>query len=506
MRTSDQRRTRAQDIAQAVREALGSGGPRDLARILARTLEPEEVRGLTRELAVALAETLNFADGSASALEELLQDLGAGRRPSMSLDAQQFVVPGPAHYHAVREAMALNTFRQVEESPWPTAVLGTGSARGFAQLRPAGTEEQALVAPEELECLREMMWKQREELSDLDADILDALSALWLSNARSPKDDAVAAVDDLLSMRRLLPKRGGNGCRGGYRPQQRADVLRALCHIQNLWIQMVDLEVYEVDARGKRRATPTRHAIQSRAFVITDRMGQIRLDGLLDVQKFVFRPGKVFAMFLFGPGRQIALLAAKALAYDPHRQNWEKRLTRFLSWQWRYDGGGQTQSAIFSVPALLEVVGGRQDDEKRPGRLRDHLEKAFDTLQQDRVISGWGYAAEEVERSKGWVQRWLHQQVRLDPPKEVQEFYRSIDRQLEGTAAAPTTTLGDRVRRQRKFLGVSQEEAAAQLGISQGYLSQVECGRITTVGRRLSERLENWLCLSAFDSKTPLAD
>lgn len=494
MTTLEQRRKRAQDIARAVREALGPGGPRDLARILAKTLQPEEARDLAQELVGALAETLNFHDGAVGVLEELLQDLGTGPRPPTNLEAGHFVVPGPSHYHAVREAMALNTFQQVGESPWPTAVLGQGGARGVAQLRPAGTEEQALVAPEELECLREMMWKQREELSDLDADVLDALSALWISNARSPKDDAVAAVDDLLSMRRLQPKLGGNGCRGGYRPHQRAEVLRALCHIQNLWIQMVELEVYEVDSRGRRRTKPTRHAIQSRAFVITDRMGQIRLDGLLDVQKFVFRPGKVFAMFLFGPGRQIALLAAKALAYDPHRQSWEKRLTRFLSWQWRCDGGGQIQGVTFSIPALLEVVGERPDEEKRPGRIRDHLEKAFETLQQDKVISGWAYVEEEVERSKGWVQRWLGQQVRLDPPKEVQELYRSLERQLERKTAPRTPNLlAEQVRQRRKALGLSQAEAASQLGISQGYLSQVECGHLETVSQKLSDRLKEWL-------------
>jgi hypothetical protein len=40
----------------------------------------------------------------------------------------------------------------------------------------------------------------------------------------------------------------------------------------------------------------------------------------MDVERFIFRPGKVFAHFLFGPGRQTALLSAKALHYDPYRQ------------------------------------------------------------------------------------------------------------------------------------------------------------------------------------------
>ena len=41
------------------------------------------------------------------------------------------------------------------------------------------------------------MWEQREELSDLDADALDALCGLWLTQAQRSGDDAVADVDEL---------------------------------------------------------------------------------------------------------------------------------------------------------------------------------------------------------------------------------------------------------------------------------------------------------------------
>jgi len=60
------------------------------------------------------------------------------------------------------------------------------------------------------------MWRQRAELSDLDADALDALSTLWLGQARTPKDDAIAHVDDLLNLRGLKARRNGQGRRGGY--------------------------------------------------------------------------------------------------------------------------------------------------------------------------------------------------------------------------------------------------------------------------------------------------
>lgn len=57
------------------------------------------------------------------------------------------------------------------------------------------------------------MWEQRSQLSDLEADALDALSALWLYQVKSEKDDAVAHVDNFLQLRGLTPKQSGNGRR-----------------------------------------------------------------------------------------------------------------------------------------------------------------------------------------------------------------------------------------------------------------------------------------------------
>lgn len=261
-------------------------------------------------------------------------------RPATALPlplAEYLHVLSAAHYQAGREVLAQGAFAAVEGLPWPTARLEKGRARGHAQLRPVVTDVQPFLPPEEVERWTQLMWRQRGELADLDADTLDALSAIWLYQAKAPHAAAVADVDDLLSMRGLTRHRGGQGRRGGYRDHQRTAMLQSLTHIQNLWLTMAELETYDgATARlGTRWRKPTTRAIQSRAFVITDLLGQLRLDGFVDVEKFIFRPGEVFAHFLSGPGRQTALLSAKALAYDPYRQTWEKRLTRYLSWQWR---------------------------------------------------------------------------------------------------------------------------------------------------------------------------
>ena len=147
-------------------------------------------------------------------------------------------------YQALREAIWKNTFRLEGDNPWPTAKLQKGSTSGEAQLRPPMLENQLFVSPENIETWSQIMRKQRQELSDLDTDALDLLGHVWLQQAKTPNDYAVANVDDLLAMRGLKPKLGGQGRRGGFNPDQRQQMLKALSHIQNLWLNITEVEIY----------------------------------------------------------------------------------------------------------------------------------------------------------------------------------------------------------------------------------------------------------------------
>lgn len=391
-----------------------------------------------------------------------------------------------AHYQAVREVLAQGAFAAVDGMPWPTARLEKGRARGHAQLRPVVTDVQPYLSPEEVERWTQLMWRQRGELADLDADTLDALSAIWLYQASDRQAAAVANVDDLLRLRGLARHLSGEGRRGGYMAQQRTQMLQSLTHIQNLWLTMATLETYdgEPTPAKPRQRKPTTRVIQSRAFVITDLLGQLRLDGFVDVEKFIFRPGEVFAHFLSGPGRQTALLSAKALAYDPYRQTWEKRLTRYLSWQWRCTAHAGEYGQPFAVTTLLQAVG----HPANPRRLtwqRTRLETALDTIHHDKVIAAWQYAQEHAE--------WPKSTVVIEPPDAIREQYQHLA-QLEAPRrrpGLPPDALGARLKRRRQALGLSQLQAAEQLGLHQGHLSRLERGQVTP-SPAVRKRLDTW--------------
>lgn len=55
------------------------------------------------------------------------------------------------------------------------------------------------------------------------------------------------------------------------------------------------------------------------------------------------------------------------------------------------------------------------------------------------------------------------------------------------------TTLGERIRRHRRERGQTQEQAAASMGISRNYLSQIEIGRATNLTATMQQRITDYL-------------
>ena len=461
---------------------------------------------LAQHLAVERAGALEARGASLVELEHLLgfrDTLPVGNRLAPLLREYHLTVLSAAPYQAVREALALNTFQRLDGVPWPTALLTAEVARGMAQLRPLLLDTQPDLSPEDAEAWAARMWQQREALSDLDADALDLLSALWLYHARTPQEDVVATVDALLAMRGLHAKQAGHGRRGGYEPEQRQALLRALGHVQALWLDLSALEVYDVTPPGKRRRTPTQQAIKSRAFTITDLFGQTRLDGGFDVHKVLFRPGRVFAHFLFGPGRQTALLAMQALRYDPYRQSWEKRLARYLSYQWRCRAQNGRYWQPFRVATLLAALGATLDPRK-PSRTRAHCEKTLETLLGDKLLAAWQYERwdEAWTAQRGWGAHWLQATVLLEPPEVIRTSYHRLTH--HETLAPPITparltavALGERLRQRRLELGWSQIQAAEHFTVHQATWSRLERGQ----GRGTPALLKRLL---AWCSRTPL--
>lgn len=167
----------------------------------APTLEGFTEVASVQDLIHGHAGDLNQMPGSQ--IEKLL---GLGSRSTVPATARPREIEG--HYHTaaslawqrLREAVASGRFSADEAEGWPTTNITTPSQklRGHAMLKPRRLDDTPYVSPEAIRAWAKLMWEHSKELSDLDADILDALAAIWLSQAKNPTDSAFATVDDLL--------------------------------------------------------------------------------------------------------------------------------------------------------------------------------------------------------------------------------------------------------------------------------------------------------------------
>ncbi len=417
-----------------------------------------------------------------------------------------------AVYQAVRDLISRAAFGADAAIPWPTAPVRTRDTAGEVSMVPAQFE-----AGQGFGVLAEQMWKQSRALSDLDADVLDALLHCWMAGAQADDEDVVVAVDEILRLRGLEPKRNSRGYGAGYHPKQRRQVVESLLRLETLWLDLVETST--------RKGEPPR-AIRSRALVMTDQMGRLGQDGTLDVERVIFRPGRMFGRLLSGPGRRVAKLPRKALEYDPYRFAVEKRLVRYLSWQWRIRAYEGTYLQPYRVETLLNAIG-LEVDARRPSKLRERFEAALDRLHSDRVLAQWQYDdwREPSTLRRGWWRAWLDARVVLEPPFEIVESYRrlttkprSMPRSRSKTpsrskiGARPAGSQGGRgdgqgmsgragsveavplaqqLIQRRKELGWSQLQVAERLGISRSYVSALEAGRRPSV--EVQRRLEDWL-------------
>lgn len=403
-------------------------------------------------------------------------------------------------YHSFRMALArgAKVFSIPPDGTWPTADLTTRrqTIRAVAQLRPDPVETEPYLSGPQLTDWQTRMRDYVMSLDDLTADVLDVISAVWLRQVVHPDAMALLRADDFLRLRGLKPHKSGTGWRGGYKEESRLDIAHRIEALRNTWIRVLEMDVTEEipGPRGPRRKR-AKWAGESAAIVVSSRFGQALLGGGVDPYIWRVRPGDVFARFLFGPGRQTALLSVKALEYDPYRQRWEKRLTRYLAWQWRTRQRDATYLEPFTVQTLLLTIG-EEIDARNPVRTKNRLEKALTTLQEDEVVAAWEYAPgwdEAIVGRKGWLPHWLDWKVVIEPLAGVVDHYAKIRVPVESpprTLPAPPD-LAEVLRQTRRAHGLTQLQAAEEIGIDNTQLSRIERGK--PIAAKTRRKIEAWL-------------
>lgn len=345
--------------------------------------------------------------------------------------------------------------------------------------------------------MKTAMDKLAEELTELDVDVLDTLCHHYLTRSAEATDRVEIRLDDLLHSRGLKTKLGGSGRRGGFEKQQRTQVLKALSVIENLWIDMQHIIVYE---QGK----PTKKSIQSRVFLFNTLDGSPHtFEGEISQDVFLLTIGEAFEYFLKGSSRQVKLQPNQAIEFNPYQRKWEKKLTRYLSWRWRTQARKASYLQPHKISTLLEKLG-VQLDSQAPSRIRDRLEKALDLLEEEGVITFWQYDQwdESCMARKGWLRIWQEATIIIAPPDDIIKYYQPIERknntkstpELSMTPSKDETdqVIGNEFKEKRLQVGKTLQEVSRELKISTSYISNIERGGAKP-SQSIYKRMREWI-------------
>ncbi len=407
---------------------------------------------------------------------------------------EYFEIANSKLYQKYRHAITTGDFNKKKGSKWPQADLSDKDLKATAYMMP-DTKETIALDETEFAKLQEKMQERVKELQrqgDLAADVFDIITALWLNESRYHDQMVTVKVDNFLRIRGLKTKKGAGGRPSGYTEKQRAEIEKYINILDRTWIRVHKMEVYE---KGKRK--PLVDAAEGRAVLISSRFGQADIEGKIYPYEWRVRPGDMFSKYLFSPyGRQTALLSQKALQYDPYRQRWEKRLARYVAWQWRADSKKQQQRGIegIKVKTILERIG-IEVEARNPSRTKERFEQALDQLQDDGVIANWQYFSfnEHLIGKPGWVQEWLDWKVIIEAPEKLRGQYLKIKNEKKVNESGDDIhfSIAQKVKRVRTEHNLITTKAAEEIGISAGKLNQIERGGKITA--KMEKKLKKWL-------------
>ncbi|WP_336865665.1 helix-turn-helix transcriptional regulator [Peribacillus frigoritolerans] len=436
---------------------------------------------------------------------------------------QNFAESGSALlFHKLRETISKNEFDIATEIP--TARIAERALEATAQVR-AENDYLMMKSNVAIEQWKNLTSQAITSMDDLTADIFDIVSILWMQQATHKDQMIHFHTDDALNLRRLQGRKEDlDGYQMSYRKKERDDIMKRLAALTTIWIRIekenlrfINEDQGDFEEIGQVQFNPL--------FLVDSVTVAYRGDNPIGIYECSIRPGELLANFLYGSQRSSGLLALKTLEYHPIKQKYHKRLSRYLSWQWRIRQKSADYLRAYHIggdKGLLKVMD--LDVNPRYGsRIREQFEEILDTLQQDGIIKGWSYKEttleKQIEQERNWfANTWLKARVQIIPPTEItgmgddqdllliedqdydtENFLTMLkgmtDRETGATKEMVEEKLvsPETINKERTDRGLSILEAAKEMGISHSTLSRYERNLIKRPYTISLEKMKEWL-------------
>ncbi|UYB50004.1 hypothetical protein OCI51_25355 (plasmid) [Lysinibacillus capsici] len=325
-------------------------------------------------------------------------------------------------FHLMRNIVTNKTnFSEKETGFMGTELVDNqGTLHGFAELRPAPLfQTEADPSPSYGIDLLETTLSSLDELT---ADIFDLVSYQWMTGKRDTEGFIEFHSDDALLLRHY--EKGEIPEKVKFKERDRFNIMRRVAALSSVWITLHD---------GPERVKIVNASeIDSKLYNFQDfkRMfdvGSVRIafDKKTNKPKGIYalqiKPSTLLQPYLDGTKSSLGVLDLKVFKYSYVSQREHKRLTRYLSRQWKIRSIKGTVNQPFKIATLLSEM--NFPARLNGGQLRDRFEEVLDDLQRDEVIADWSYT-EEIDESRvgkrGWIQNyWSQISVQITPPSVV---------------------------------------------------------------------------------------
>ncbi|WP_096203162.1 helix-turn-helix domain-containing protein [Bacillus sp. FJAT-45350] len=439
-------------------------------------------------------------------------------------------------FHKLREAISLNSFSKKDGIP--TVEIKNGNQTHVAQIH-THVDDGMILTNGEIDQWETLMAQAITSMDDLTADAFDVISILWMKSASTEKDMVSFNHEDVLTMRQIQKNKNKLGY-GTFRKKDRDEVMKRIAALASIWLRVdEDDEVHFIDQTSLseyKKSKLKRLFVVDNVTIAHDR----QTNDVIGIYECEIRPGDLLASYLHGAKKSTGMLSLKALQYNPVKHKHHKRLTRYLSWQWRI----RSRKTDFERPyniggerGLLSVLGMDSTNDKRPFRVKESFESILDTLQEDKIIDSWHYVSIDETRmgkgNRGWLTNyWMTLQVIILPPKEIisglsieekprpleieeviNEFGKKLSRtkkrddqmnreeqlvlglHFEETDSTSTDykITPELVQHTRKKRGLTLSKAAKEIGIAHTTLSRFEKNEIKKPNSKNDEKLRKWI-------------
>lgn len=326
-------------------------------------------------------------------------------------------------YHLMRDIVT----KKGDFSEKGTGYLGAelvdnqGLLHGYAELRPV-----PLIPSEgdnDPTYWLDLVETTLSSLDELTADIFDLISYLWMTSEKDSEGFIEFHSDDALMLRYFDESIPPEEMK--FKERERFNIMRRVAALTSVWVALNDgtERIKLVNTKDLEKDNLYNFQDFKRMFEV----GSVRIafDKKTDAPKGIYslqiKPSSLLQPYLDGTKSSLGVLDLKVFQYSHFKQREHKRLTRYLSRQFKIRSIKNTINQPFKVSTLLKEM--CFASRLNGIQIRDKFEEVLDDLMRDSVIDYWQYN-EEIDESKvgkrGWVQNyWGNITVTIMPPSEV---------------------------------------------------------------------------------------